>query len=375
MPVPVLTGFAGVLVAAVATGVLAGRCFRHPGIAVISWTVATLGLTVALAAQGMGFARGFDQVTFRAIQLTALLLAPLWLAWGLVELAVANDTVRFGTRLISAALTVVAAVILATDPLRAQPFSQAWPLTSVHFGPIARSALDVVQAVAVLVALACVSVVLAGRGPKPPLAAVLPAGLAVLMAAGLRFPLPARAAYPLLSMAAAGLVLFGASRIGEGPRRADARGHAGDRGGRRGGVRDDGGRYRPGDEFWPEDAYRPENAYRPADGSPSGETPSGLRPSGETPSGLRPSGGQYTTYGQRTGYPGRPGDPPGTRPGAGGDRGGRPNSGTQSQAQPPSQAHAQSQAYGQSQAAPGTPGAVGSAAARPYGRIQIFTLL
>jgi len=324
MPVLVLIGFAGVLVAAVAAGVLAGRCFRRPGMAVITWTVASLGLATALAAQSVGFASGFDQVTFRTVQLAGLLLAPLGLAWGLVELAAANDTVRFGTRLISSALTVVAAVILATDPLRAQPFSQAWPLTSVHFGPIARSALDVVQAVAVLVALACVGVALAGRGPKPPLAAVLPVGLAVLMAAGLRFPLPARAAYPLLSTAAAGLVVFGASRIGEGPRRADARGHAGDRGGRRGGVRDDGGRYRPGDEFWPEDAYRPAEGPAP--------------------------GGQYATYGQRTGYPGagpgpgRPGDPPGARP------------------------------PGQSQAPSGA-GGPAAAPARPYGRIQIFTLL
>jgi quinol monooxygenase YgiN len=326
MPVPVLIGFAGVLVAAVATGVLAGRCFRRPGMAVVTWTVASLGLTIALAAQSTGFAGGFDQVTFRTVQLAGLLLAPLWLAWGLVELAVANDTVRFGARLISGALTVVAAVILATDPLSAQPFSQAWPLTSVHFGPISRSALDVVQAVAVLVALACVGVALAGRGPKPPLAAVLPAGLAVLMAAGLRFPLPARAAYPLLSTAAAGLVLFGASRIGEGPRRADARGHAGDRGGRRGGVRDDGGRYRPGDEFWPEDAYRPADGPAP--------------------------GGQYATYGQRTGYPG-----PGSGPAPG-----RPNSGPQPQPQPQAQA-------------PSGAGGPAAAPARPYGRIQIFTLL
>jgi quinol monooxygenase YgiN len=358
MPVLVLIGFAGALVAAVATGVLAGRCFRRPGMAVVTWTVASLGVTIALAAQSMGFAGGFDEVTFRTVQLAGLLLAPLWLAWGLVELAVANDAVRFGTRLMSSALTVVAAVILATDPLSAQPFSKAWPLTSVHFGPISRSALGVVQAVAVLVALACVGVALAGRGPKPPLAAVLPAGLAVLMTAGLRFPLPARAAYPLLSTAAAGLVLFGASRIGEGPRRADARGHAGDRGGRRGGVRDDGGRYRPGDEFWPEDAYRPADGPAP--------------------------GGQYATYGQRTGYPGpgpapgRPGDLPGARPGAGADRGGRPDSGLQPQApaQPhgPSQAHASSQPQAQPQAPPGA-GGPAAAPARPYGRIQIFTLL
>jgi len=91
-------------------------------------------------------------------------------------------------------------------------------------------------------------------------------------------------------------------------------------------VRDDGGRYRPGDEFWPEDAYRPAEGPAP--------------------------GGQYATYGQRTGYPGpgpgpgpgRPGDPSGARPQA------------------------------QSQAPPGA-GGPAAAPARPYGRIQIFTLL
>ena len=54
------------------------------------WTAATLALTIALAAQSMGFASGFGPVTFRAVQLFALLLAPLWLAWGLVELTVAE---------------------------------------------------------------------------------------------------------------------------------------------------------------------------------------------------------------------------------------------------------------------------------------------
>src|SRR5436190_16189078 len=116
MSLPVLVGFAGVLVAAVATGLLAGRCVRQPRIGFIVWTAATLGLTIALAAQSMGFASGFGPATFRAVQLFALMLAPLWLAWGLVEL-VGSDAARFGVRLISAALTVVASVILATDPL------------------------------------------------------------------------------------------------------------------------------------------------------------------------------------------------------------------------------------------------------------------
>ena len=280
MSAPVLVGFAGVLVAAVATGMLAGRCVRQPRIGMIAWTGASLGLTIALAAQSMGFASGFGQVTFRAVQLTALLLVPLWLAWGLVELTVGNDAVRFGTRLVSAALAVVASVILATDPLSAQPFGKAWPLTSAHFQPISRSALDVVQAAAVLAALTCVGLVLAGRGSAAPPAAVIPSGLAVLMTAGLRFPLPAGVAYPLLSTAAAGLVWFGASRIGE-------------RNGRRDGVRDGDGRYRPDDDFWPDDARRP------ADGPPPAS--------------------QYVTYGQRAGAPGpgRPGDFPGVRPGAG----------------------------------------------------------
>ena len=154
MSLPVLIGFAGVLVAAVATGMLAGRCVRQPRTGFIVWTAATLGLTIALAAQSMGFASGFGPATFRAVQLFALLLAPLWLAWGLVELAVESDAARFGMRLISAALTVVASVILATDPLTAQPFGKAWPLTGTHFQPVSRDALDVVQVVAVAVAAA-----------------------------------------------------------------------------------------------------------------------------------------------------------------------------------------------------------------------------
>ena len=131
MSLPVLIGFAGVLVAAAATGLLAGRCVRQPRIDLIVWTAATLGLTIALVAQSMGFARGFGPVTFRVVQLSALVLAPLWLAWGLVELVIANEAARFGLRLVSGALTVVASVILATDPLTAQPFGKSWPLTGV----------------------------------------------------------------------------------------------------------------------------------------------------------------------------------------------------------------------------------------------------
>src|ERR1700747_3071428 len=208
MSLPVLVGFAGVLVAAVATGLLAGRCVRQPRIGVIVWTAATLGLTIALAAQSMGFASGCGPATFRAVQLLALLLAPLWLAWGLVELAVGSDAARFGMRLVSVALSVGASVLLATDPLSTQPFSKAWPLTGTHFQPVSRDALAVVQVVAVAVAavVAILAAVRVSRAPdpapssrralgsrpvlgsRPALAAVVPVALAVLMTAGQRFP-------------------------------------------------------------------------------------------------------------------------------------------------------------------------------------------
>ena len=409
MSLPVLIGFAGVLVAAVATGMLAGRCVRQPRIDLIVWTIATLGLTIALVAQSMGFASGFGPVTFRAVQLFALLLAPLWLAWGLVELVTANEAARFGVRLVSGALTVVASVILATDPLTAQPFSKSWPLASSHFQPVSRYALDVVQAVAVVAVLVCAAMATArasraSRVRSDPrwraaMTAVIPVGLAVLITVALRLSLPTRAAYPLLSMLAAALVWFGGSRVAEPPWRTARRDGVRDE--RRDGVRDGSSRYRSGDR--PDDDYWPDDTHGPTD----------------VPDG------QYATYGPRDGLPG-PGhsrgaaDIPGAGPAArsvnGRDQGRRVNPGPQ-----PPVPERQDRYRGSGPGGPGggerrpgtqalrTPGALGgpgteaalagaalagaalagaefgpqaSAAgspaattARPYGRILIFTLL
>jgi len=380
MSPPVLIGFAGVLVAAVATGMLAGRCVRQPRICFVVWTAATLGLTIALAAQSMGFASGFGPTTFRAVHMFALLLAPLWLAWGLVELVAANEAARFGMRLVSGALTVVASVILATDPLTAQPFSKSWPLTGPHFQPIAHYALDAGQAVAVVAV-----VVSAGMAPararndprwRPAMAAVISVGLAVLMTAGLRFSLPARTAYPLLTMLAAALVWFGVTRIPDLPQpaaraRRVPRAGQDDRGGRVPRAGQDGqGRYRSGDtpedDYWPDDAYRPQDDYVPDD--------------------------QYATYGQRDPRgPARqvperqdwhrgsgPGGPfADERPGA--------TAAPAGQAPGPEAAALAGSALAGSAALAGSDAefgaqatAAGSSAAtpaRPYGRILIFTLL
>ena len=398
MALPVLIGFAGVLVAAVATGMLAGRCVRQPRIDLILWTAATLGLTIALAAQSMGFASGFGPVTFRAVQLFAVLLAPLWLAWGLVELVAANEAARFGMRLVSSALTVVAAVILATDPLSAQPFSKSWPLTGSHFQPISHYALDLVQAVAVVAVLVSAGMAAARasrvRGDprwRSALTTVVLVGVAVLMTAALRLSLPVRIAYPLLSTLAAALVWFGVAKVGEPPWRAAKRDSVQDR--RRDGVGDGRGRYRSGDR--PDDDYWPDDSNGPADDY------------------VRD--GQYATYGPRDDVPGpaRPGgagDIAGAGPAArsvdGRDHGRRVNSGPQPRTPPWQDRYrgsgpggpgaderlpgtqavpalggqgglrdetARSAAeFGPQAAAGGSPAA---APARPYGRILIFTLL
>ena len=181
------------------------------------WTAGTLALTVALAAQSMGFASGFGPATFRAVQLFALLLAPLWLAWGLVEMVWPGEAARFGTRLVCGALTVVGSVILATDPLTAAPFGKGWPLAGPHYQPPSHYALDVVQALAVILAAASIGLAAARARTEGPWPGTLPGaaavGLAVFLTVGLRFSLPSRSAYPLLSLVAAALVWFGATRL------------------------------------------------------------------------------------------------------------------------------------------------------------------
>lgn len=231
MSLPVLTGFAGVLAAAAVTGMLAGRCVRRPRVGLIAWAAAMLGLAIALGAASLGFAGGFGPATFRVVQVLALALVPLWLAWGLVELVAANESIRFGIRLAAGALTVVAAVILATDPLSPVPFGKSWPLAAPHFQPVARYALDAVQAAAILAlvtgeAAAAAQARNARRGQAAPtvaappgLTVAAPAGLAVLATAGMRFSLPAGAAYPLLGMVTAALVWFAASRLARLPGR------------------------------------------------------------------------------------------------------------------------------------------------------------
>ena len=217
MSISVLAAFAGVQVAAVGTGLLGGQCIRSPRISYVAWTVGVFALTVALLAQSIGFATGFAAWSFRVVQLTAQLVAPLMLAWGLVELVAGNTAVRYAARLIAAALVVVDGVVLTTDPLAAKPFSKSWPSASVHYQVIPHYALVLTHLVVALAALAvlavCVTRERAGAAVAWPPAVTALAGAALLLVI-MRLSLPSPV-YPALSLIAAGLVWFGTSRIGD----------------------------------------------------------------------------------------------------------------------------------------------------------------
>jgi quinol monooxygenase YgiN len=216
MSFSVLVAIAGVLVAAVVTGVLIGRCIRRPAPGLAAWAVGTLGLTAALLALGAGFVSGFSPLTFRVAELGAQLVAPLWLAWGLVELAARGEAARIAMRLATGALTLVGGVVLATDPLAAKPFGRTWTSAAGHYQLIAHDMLMVVQVAAALATAAIAVRRMAGArgGPAPQLApaAVAAGGIAVLLAIAIRFTLPADSAYPALGAAAAALIWFAAAR-------------------------------------------------------------------------------------------------------------------------------------------------------------------
>ena len=67
----------GALASLVFTGMLVRQCIRVPRMATVALFFATTGLTVALAAQAVGYHRSFSQTTFRAVQIGAQLIAPL----------------------------------------------------------------------------------------------------------------------------------------------------------------------------------------------------------------------------------------------------------------------------------------------------------
>src|ERR1700677_492363 len=68
MSLPVLAACTGVLVAAVATGILVGRCVRRPRPCYLAWTAAASGLTATMGPAAVRLASGSGPSAFRAVQ-------------------------------------------------------------------------------------------------------------------------------------------------------------------------------------------------------------------------------------------------------------------------------------------------------------------
>ena len=242
MSISFAAALAGTVLAAVGTGLAIRLCLRKPRADMVAWVIALAGLTVGLAAQAAGYRRGFVPTTFRVTQLGAALVAPLALAWGLAELAAKGLVARFAARLCLAGLFVVAGVILATDVLSSQPFTQEWPAARDHFEFLPLGLLGLVAVVVVLtVVVALITTGLRSRHDpawREPLAAVGLAALAALATQGLQAQLPVNVAFPVLTLVAAAAAWLAASRaaalnLGQlrgGTSRPASAGAAGDRG-------------------------------------------------------------------------------------------------------------------------------------------------
>src|SRR6266513_5260737 len=100
----------------------------------------------------------FNAAAFRAIEVGARLAAPMALVWGLAELTAKSFGVRFGSRLGLAALTAIAGVVLASDPLSGVTFTVAWPTAADHYQFIPNVVLVVIAAATVIPALAALAV-------------------------------------------------------------------------------------------------------------------------------------------------------------------------------------------------------------------------
>jgi len=110
----------------------------------------------------------------------------------------------------------VAGVILATDVLSAQPFTQQWPAARDHFEFLPLGLLGLVAVVVVLtVVVALITTGLRSRHDpawREVLTAVGLAALAALATQGLQAQLPANVAFPVLTLVAAVAAWLAASR-------------------------------------------------------------------------------------------------------------------------------------------------------------------
>lgn len=151
----------GAVAAAVGTGVLAARSTRRPRVYFVAWTVALFGLAVGLGATTLGYVAGYGALIFRAMELGAQLIAPLGLCLAVVEVVGRSLGARFAMRLMVSAVTVIALVVLGTDPINpAVTFSTKWPDPSAYYQIAPLTVLGFIALFTTAIALGAVAVVM-----------------------------------------------------------------------------------------------------------------------------------------------------------------------------------------------------------------------
>ncbi|WP_157248801.1 putative quinol monooxygenase [Nonomuraea typhae] len=149
--------FAGALLAAIATGALIRNLREEREGWLIAWTVAAAMLCVALGAVGTGYLVGFGETTFRIYQLAGSLIAPLWMAIGLIQLLTEKTPPKFLAWLFGIAFTIVTAVVIVFDPvLKGSEMVKVLPSGSAHWGLIAGYTLVGAHVIDGLILLGCV---------------------------------------------------------------------------------------------------------------------------------------------------------------------------------------------------------------------------
>ncbi|WP_405088168.1 putative quinol monooxygenase [Microbispora sp. NBC_01389] len=206
-----LLAFAGALLAGITTGVLVRRLRDEPAGWLIAWSIATGALAVSLGAVAVGHLTGFGPVTFRAYQITGSLLAPLWLAVGVLQLLAEKAAARFAGWLLGAALTVVGTVIMVLDPIVVSGFAKALPDGPTHWDLWPEWLLRGVHGLVVFLLLLALGIALMSWRDGDDYDAdnmnatvvLAPAGMAV--AGALEFGLPGLIVVPLMAAAAGGV--------------------------------------------------------------------------------------------------------------------------------------------------------------------------
>ncbi|QUX23354.1 hypothetical protein K1J57_12335 [Nocardiopsis sp. MT53] len=138
--------FMSALVGWSATAALAAYAQRRPGVTVIAWLIASLGLTVGLSAAVVGALFDFNNATFRLLHIGISLLGPLYMAWGALEYGVRSAQGRFASRLVLSAFTIVPLVVLSMDRISGR-FGDTFPPLGDHYDLIPRSLTNITQVV------------------------------------------------------------------------------------------------------------------------------------------------------------------------------------------------------------------------------------